>query len=59
MAIDEKYVKEVEDKYKGILFEKIGEMSSKQHELISKIHEMGNYVDLESNLPNLRHYIEQ
>lgn len=53
MDIDDKQVSEFEDKYSGMLFEKIGEISSKQHEIISKIHNMGKYVDLESNLPNL------
>ena len=58
MAIDDKQVKEFEDKLKSVLFEKVEEMSFAQHELISKIHEIGNYVDLESDLPNLRYYIK-
>lgn len=59
MAIDDKQVKEFEDKFKSVLFEKVEEMFSTQHELISKIHEIGNYGDLESDLPNLRYYIKQ
>lgn len=58
MAVDDKEVKEFEEKYKSVLFEKVGEMSSKQYELISEIHKMGNHVDLESNLPNIRNYIK-
>ena len=53
MAIDNKQVKEFEDKYKSVLFGKVGEISSKQHELISQIHDLGKYVDLESDLPNV------
>lgn len=59
MAIDDKQVKEFEDKFKRVLFEKVEEMSSTQHELNSKIHEIGYYIDLESDLPNLRYYIKQ
>lgn len=58
MAVDDKEVKEFEEKYKSVLFQKVGEMSSKQYELISEIHNMGNHVDLENNLPNIRNYIK-
>lgn len=53
MAIDSKQVREFEDKVKGLLFEKVGEISLKQHELISEIQDSSKYVDLESDLPNL------
>jgi len=53
MAVDNKKVKEFEDKYKEVLFGKIGEISSQQCELISQIHDLGKYVDLERDLPNL------
>lgn len=36
-----------------VLFGKVGEISSQQHELISGIEESGEFVDLESDLPNL------
>lgn len=53
MAVDDKQVREFEDKFKGLLFEKVGEISSKQYELISQIHDLGKFVDLESDLPNV------
>ena len=53
MAVDNKEVKVFEDKYKKVLFGKIGEISSQQHELISQIHDLGKYVDLERDLPNI------
>lgn len=53
MAVDNKEVKVFEDKYKKVLFGKIGEISSQQHELISKIHDLGKDIDLESDLPNI------
>jgi len=53
MAIETKEVKEFEDKFKEMLFGKVGEISSQQRELISGIEESGKFVDLESNLPNL------
>ena len=59
MAIDDKQVKEFEDKFKSVLLEKVGEMSSTQHKLISKIQETGKCLELESDLPNLRYYIKQ
>ena len=53
MAAETKEVKEFEDKFKEVLFGKVGEISSQQRELISGIEESGKFVDLESNLPNL------
>jgi len=53
VAVDNKEVKEFEDKFKEALFGKVGEISSKQHELIAGIQESGKFVDLESDWPNL------
>lgn len=53
MAVETKEVKEFEDKFKEMLFGKVREISSQQHQLISGIEESGKFVDLESDLPNL------
>lgn len=53
MAVDNKEVKEFEDKYKEVLFGKVREISSQQHQLISQIRQLGKYADLETDLPNL------
>lgn len=51
--MDNKEVTEFEGKFKSILFDKIGEIASKQAELISQIQKTGKQVGLESDLPNL------
>ncbi len=53
MAVDSKRVREFEDKFKGLLFEKVGKIASQQYELISQIHDLGEFADLESDLPNI------
>lgn len=53
MAVDNKEVKEFEEKYKEAIFGKIREISSNQNELISGIQKLGKFIDLESDLHNI------
>ena len=53
MPVDNQKVKEFEDKYKKVLFEQVGKVCSKQTELLTQIEKMGEFIDLESDLPNI------
>lgn len=53
MTTDDKEVKTFEEKFKRMLFDKIGEISSKQADIIIQIQKTGKNIELENNLPNI------
>lgn len=53
MSISEKDIKEHEDRYKNLLYDKIGEIISNQSKVITQISKTGKYVDIDTDLPNL------
>ena len=53
MPVDIERVKEFEEKYKNILFERVRKLCSLQTELLMEIDKMREYFDLESDLPNI------
>ena len=53
MSISEKDIRTDEDIYKNVLYDKIGEMISRQSEIITKIDEIEKYLGIEADIPNI------
>ena len=53
MSISEKDIREREDKYKNLLYSKIEEIISKQSEIIRHIGKTGQYIDIDTDVPNI------
>ena len=53
MSISEKDIRTDEDIYKNVLYDKIGEMISRQSEIITKIDEIEKYLGIETDIPNI------
>ena len=48
-----KRIRTDEDIYKNVLYDKIGEMISRQSEIITKIDEIEKYLGIETDIPNI------
>lgn len=53
MSISEKDIRTHEERYKNLLYDKIGEIISKQSEVITQIGKTGQYVDIDTDIPNI------
>ena len=53
MSINEKYMKDYEDSVKKILNENTEKIISRQSEIITQIGEIGEYFNLDKNIPNM------
>ena len=53
MGIKEEDIKAYEDRYKNLLYDKMGEIISNQSKLIAQIGKMSQYVDINKNIPNI------
>lgn len=53
MSISEKDIITHEDRYKKLLYDKISEIISKQSEIITQIGKTGEWVDIDTDIPNI------
>ena len=53
MSISGKDIITYEDSYKKLLYDKIGEIISKQSEVVTQIGKTGQYVDIDTDIPNI------
>ena len=53
MSISEKDIREHENRYKDLLYDKIGEIISKQSQIITQIGKTGQYIDIDTDVPNI------
>lgn len=53
MAVDDNEVKEFEEKYKNKLFSVVKQMITEQARIIEQIHNLGTYVGIDEDIPNM------
>lgn len=53
MGISEKDIRDNEDKYKKLLYDRIGKIISNQSEIVTQIGKTGQFIDIDTDMPNM------